>query len=452
MRSWFFAMALGLAVAAPTFAQSKSDDFFFKKGDVVVVIGDSITEQRLYSNYLEMWSVTRFPEHKLVFRNTGIGGDTSGGGNGRFKRDVAAFKPTAMTVDFGMNDGRYTKFEPKNFDPYMKGLQGMADQAKAPGIRVAWVTPQPEEFGQPGKQLVNYNLTLEKFSEGVAEIAKKNDGLFVDQFHPYLAVIEKAREADEKIRVTGGDAVHPGPPGQALMAASILKGLHFPKEVASVSIDASGKGDVVATNCTVSKVDLKDGVRFERLDKALPFFPEKAKSILKWTPLLEEMNHYGLQVKGLPAGTYEVRLGGKKAAEYSAEELAKGVNLASAALTTGPVADQAKEVAKAVDDKAGYFAGQIFGVMRGGGGPQKPAAKKAPKDASEADLKALAEKNAAAVKAWEEKAKEWNEKKPALLAERMAKMPALDAAIHAASQPKAYLVEIVLSKGTSEKK
>src|SRR3954470_7360057 len=118
-------------------------DFFFKDGDTVVMVGDSITEQHLYSNYVEMWTVTRFPSWKLTFRNTGIGGDTSGGGNARFKRDVLRYKPTAMTVDFGMNDGGYQPFNKARFDPYMKGLQGMADQAKAANIRVAWITPQP---------------------------------------------------------------------------------------------------------------------------------------------------------------------------------------------------------------------------------------------------------------------------------------------------------------------
>src|SRR5260370_24968126 len=121
------------------------------------------------------------------------------------------------------------------------GLRGIADQARAAKIRVAWVTPQPTERGEPGPQLVGYNQTLEKYSEGVGEIAKKNDGLFADQFHPYLAVMNKARETDPKIKITGGDAVHPGPPGQALMAASILKGMHFPREVSSAVIEASGK-------------------------------------------------------------------------------------------------------------------------------------------------------------------------------------------------------------------
>jgi len=53
----------------------------------------------------------------------------------------------------------------------------------------------------------------------------------VDQFHPYLAVMEKARAKDPKAVIMGGDHIHPGPPGQSVMAWAILKGLHFPKMV-----------------------------------------------------------------------------------------------------------------------------------------------------------------------------------------------------------------------------
>ena len=213
----------------------RAEDFFFKNGDVVVMIGDSITEQHLYSNYVEMWTVTRFPSWHLTFRNVGIGGDRSVGGNSRFARDVLIHKPTAMTVDFGMNDGSYRAFEEGTFKPYMDGLQGMADQAKSAKIRVAWATPQPLDTDEQGPTaLTGYNQTLEKFSDGVKVIAEKNGGVFVDQFHPYLAALDGARAKRPKYeRITGGDAVHPGPPGQALMAASILKGLHFPSLVSS---------------------------------------------------------------------------------------------------------------------------------------------------------------------------------------------------------------------------
>jgi lysophospholipase L1-like esterase len=352
---------VAFAMALPTSADAA--DFFFKDGDVVVMIGDSITEQHLYSNYVEMWTVTRFPAWKLTFRNVGIGGDRSPGGNGRFARDVLVHKPTAMTVDFGMNDGSYRAFEEATFKPYMDGLQGMADKAKAANIRVAWVTPQPLDMAEQGPTaLTGYNQTLEKFSDGVKTIADKNGGLFVDQFHPYLAALDQARGKSVKYdRITAGDAVHPGPPGQALMAASILKGLNFPSLVSAAEIDAASGRVLAAKNCTIENVSKKDGgLSFSRLDAALPFFPAEAASILPHAPILEELNDYRLKITGLSAGKYEVRIGGKKIAELTAEQLAAGSNLAAAALADGPIADQAKAVKAAVEAKNRFHHDQIF--------------------------------------------------------------------------------------------
>ncbi len=216
-----------------------AEEFFFKDGDKVVMIGDSITEQHLYSNFVETWTTTRFPNWKITFRNVGIGGDRSPGGNDRFARDVAFFKPTALTVDFGMNDGGYRAFDEPGFKAYMEGLRGIAVQAKAGRIRVAWLTPQPIDNAEPGPTaLKGYNETLEKYSVGVKMIADENGDLFVDQFHPYLNVLNEARAKQSPyVPISGGDAVHPWSPGQALMAAAILKGMRFPKLVSSVSID-----------------------------------------------------------------------------------------------------------------------------------------------------------------------------------------------------------------------
>src|SRR5438067_10747880 len=52
-------------------------DFLVHDGDRVVFLGDSITEQRLYTTYIEAYALTRHPEWKLTFRNVGWGGDTS---------------------------------------------------------------------------------------------------------------------------------------------------------------------------------------------------------------------------------------------------------------------------------------------------------------------------------------------------------------------------------------
>lgn len=340
-----------------------SAEFFFKDGDVIVMVGDSLTEQHLYSNYVELWTVTRFPEWKLTFRNVGISGDRSVGGNARFARDILLHHPTVMTVDFGMNDGSYRAFGDDTFKPFMDGLQGMADQAAKAGIRAAWITPQPLDTDEQGPTaLTGYNETLEKFSAGTKEIAGRNQGLFVDQFHPYLEVLNAVRSrSPEYARITAGDAVHPGPPGQSLMAASILKGLSFPTMVSSVEIDGGAGKLVTSQNCTVENIKVKDGrLSFSRLDRALPFFPEDAAGILPWASILEELNDYRLKVTGLPAGTYAIGLNGTKIAEINAEQLAAGTNIAAAALQAGPIADQVKAVRIAVENKNRFHHDMIF--------------------------------------------------------------------------------------------
>jgi len=402
---------------------ARAEEFFFKDGDRVVMMGNSITEQHLYSSYVEMWTVTRFPSWNITFRNVGIGGDRSTGGNNRFKRDVLRYKPSALTVDFGMNDGGYRAFDPAGFKTYLGGLQGIADQAKSAGIRVAWVTPQPLDTSEPGPTaLTGYNLTLEKYAAGMQSIAEKNGGLFVDQFHPYLAILDKARAAPKVAyeRITGGDAVHPGPAGQALMAYAILKGMHFPTRVSAVEIDLASPNSMKTANCQISGLmRAGDGIRFQRQDAALPFFPEEAEGILKWAPVREELNSYTLKVRGLKPGNYEVRLDDEKVAVYSAEELAKEVNMAKGALHAGPVAAQVKAVKAAVEAKNKFHHDRIFrGVVLAQAGPFPDW---------------LGIKLTAA---------EIEAKRQAAFAERMATMPDLDAAIRKALEIKPHTVEI----------
>jgi lysophospholipase L1-like esterase len=359
-------LAAGACLASGQEKSSAEAAFFFKDGDRVVCLGDSITEQHLYSNYLETWIVTRFPSWNITFRNAGISGDRATGGTIRFNRDVLSCNPTAMTVDFGMNDGGYRAFDAQLFNKYMAGMQGIADQARSNSIRVAWLTPQPVEKRDAGPAIEGYATTLEKYAEGVKVIAEKNAGVFVDQFHPYLDVMNKARAENPSNCVMAGDAVHPGPPGQVIMASAILKALNFPLLVSAVEIDAANLAVVKADQCRITGIvkGANGGIAFSRLDDALPFFPEQAASILKWTPILEEMNQYRLKVIGLNPGRYAVRLGGRKIAEYEAAALAAGVNLAQPALAIGPVADQVKAVVAAVQEKNTFYHDRIFrGIM-----------------------------------------------------------------------------------------
>ena len=63
----FFAAALSAAAVAP--------GEVFRDGDVVVFFGDSITHGGYYHEYITDYYRTRFPEARIRFVNSGIGGD-----------------------------------------------------------------------------------------------------------------------------------------------------------------------------------------------------------------------------------------------------------------------------------------------------------------------------------------------------------------------------------------
>jgi hypothetical protein len=58
-------------------------NFYLHDGDRVVFYGDSITDQRLYTTFVETYVITRFPQLKVSFVHSGVGGDrVTGGGAG----------------------------------------------------------------------------------------------------------------------------------------------------------------------------------------------------------------------------------------------------------------------------------------------------------------------------------------------------------------------------------
>lgn len=369
-RRRFFGLALSTAAVGAgdwslfrTFAAHAADasGFFFRNHDRVVMIGDSITEQHLHTNYVESYVRSRFPAWDLHFRNAGIGGDTSTGGNARTRRDVLSFHPTAVTITFGMNDaGYHYPPDPARLDAYVKGLQGMLDQMKPEHVRVAVLSSSPVEKKENGPALEGYDQTLEQFAAAARGVAQRNGAVFVDQFHPHLAALQRARDENAANRINGGDAVHPGPPGQILMAWAILKGLHAPALVSAAEIDGRRGRAGHTSNCSVHEVRrAQGGVSFVREDRALPWYvPPAARSILHWAPIVPELDEYTLRVTGLPEGRYRISVDGTEIGNASAAELGRGHNLALA--TEGPIAQQSKAVNDAVFAKNAYYHDRIY--------------------------------------------------------------------------------------------
>ena len=140
---WTFTHAQEAAATSPANAEFKPllGLLDLKDGDTFVFLGDSITHQCLYTQYVEDFYYTRFPKIHVHFHNAGVGGDRAKNALDRFDDDVAACKPKYVTMLLGMNDGGYSSYAQPVFDTYQKDMSTLLDKIAALGATAVPMTP-----------------------------------------------------------------------------------------------------------------------------------------------------------------------------------------------------------------------------------------------------------------------------------------------------------------------
>ncbi|MCY2994837.1 MAG: GDSL-type esterase/lipase family protein [Planctomycetota bacterium] len=385
-RKSLFLIVLVLASLAAT-VQTKAD-FPLQDGDVWVMAGDSITAQHLHSNYFEAFCFARYPQLKFAFRNSGVGGHTIPSTLARFEYDLAGWKPTVVSVELGMNDQGGTPTE-----KFVANMGLMVERIRGIKARPVIFSASPINNGSTLARLGGSNR-LHEYAVALKEFAANEKLPYADQFHILVdlwannkpqetlansLVIVKQLAQDQSL--TGGehlraflaaqdkiptkpvsmqgDPVHPGPCGQLMMAAALLKELGADGFVSSVTIDVSGKlGE--AKGCEVDQLKADGGkIEFDRLDQRLPFpVPDDARAVLPFYPTILELSQYTLKVTGLTSGTYTLKINGVETASVSAKDLAAGVNLTALGAPpetkeASPIVVQSRAILAAVAAKEG---------------------------------------------------------------------------------------------------
>jgi len=334
----------------------------FKNDETVCFLGDSITVRGQCQSMIANYYLTRFPERTIRFVNAGHAGDTAGGALSRLKEDVIEKKPTSVAIMLGMNDvsrGSYVAnpddkkkaAQQQALDRYKTNMVTVVSRirAEANEPKLFLITPSPfdqtvvldKDNNQPG-----CNDGLGRCAAFVRELAARNNGTVVDFHGPMTALNQEQQKKDPKWTIIGSDRVHPGAMGYLMMTWLFLKTQGAPAVVSKVVVDGAAGRATESVNAEVTAVTKKkDGVTFTVLEKALPFPVDPgAKSVLSLLPIEKELNQEILSVTGLAAGTYELKIDGTTVGRYSAEEFARGINLAFNEAT--PQFKQAQIVAK----------------------------------------------------------------------------------------------------------
>jgi len=330
----FFALLVTLFVAVVAMATPLPD------GTRLVFLGDSITEQLTYTRYVMNYFALRYPDVKISFRNAGWSGDTAPGGMERLQRDVLSLKPTVVTICFGMNDGGYASFDQGRYDRYIKSMTGLVQTLKEHGMRVVLLTPGvvDEDIDNKG-----YNDTLTRYAQGVKELAA-SEQVAVFDINALMGDVQARAKRDHPKFTMIPDSVHPDAPGQALMAYGLLKALGADGPAASVTIDASTRG-VASDRALVKNLRVTpQSVTFTRIDRAFPtYFDPEAVAVYDYAPIQQDLNQYPFQVTGLQSGDWKLTVDDVEVGVFSADDLAKGVDLGA---RTGPWQKLAEQVNK----------------------------------------------------------------------------------------------------------
>jgi lysophospholipase L1-like esterase len=224
---------------APATAVEHPEGLLLKKGDRVVMTGDSITQAGGYVRMVKAVVERTYADLGVQFFNAGISGNKVTDLLARAEQDIVAKQPTVITIAIGINDvwhgfdqdhpqgdGPNRVALPQYIETYEKLIALFKEKTRA---RIFLLTPTV--IGEDTERLGIKNAVLLPYGDAVRRLAVENglglielNDAFLFACHAFGMVTGEAKDSG---RLTG-DGVHMFAPGDFMMAAKILQAWGVP--------------------------------------------------------------------------------------------------------------------------------------------------------------------------------------------------------------------------------
>jgi lysophospholipase L1-like esterase len=339
---------------SPTAVKSPLARLDLSDGDSIVFYGDSITHQRLYTQYLGDYFYTRYPQMRLKLHNAGVSGSVAWEALERFDRDVAAYKPKYVFVLLGMNDGNHEPFNPTIYATYRKDMTTIFEKIEKIGATPIIMDPTmfdarvrraKRPHANPENTLM-YNAVMTYYGAWLREVAMDSGYGFVDVWGPMNNIAMELRKSNPTFTLVP-DAVHPGPAGHMVMTTAIIHDMGLSRQVSDIclALDAEKQHQVTATGGKLTDLKrLANGVEFIWQAASLPWVvPNEVQIDAQLHGLDNSMNDETLEIHGLAPGKYTLVIDGQNVGTYDTVQLEHHIELQENAKT--PQYQQALAVA-----------------------------------------------------------------------------------------------------------
>ncbi|MBP1663950.1 MAG: hydrolase family protein [Bacteroidetes bacterium] len=330
-----------------TLIANSQENNYFKAGDRICFVGNSITKDGEFIHNILLYQITRYPNQQINIFNCGIPGDVTQDVLDRLETDILIHKPTKVVIMIGMNDIKRWFYGSKitsNADTlqlqqeainlYKKNLAKLLSEFQSRSIGIILQTPtiydQTAKFATENK--FGSNDALKVCADFVCEQARKFKLPLVDYWTLMAQLNKKIQKEDPMSTIIGMDRIHPGSDGHLVMAYQFLKADKAPKFVSKICIYNNNKKSALKScNCEIKNVSLnKNKVTFTVKENSLPFptKPQQTKS-LSLIPFVDEFNVELLKVPVIKPGNYKLTIDGVLVGEFTGKQLQNGVNLTS---------------------------------------------------------------------------------------------------------------------------
>ncbi len=336
----FFSLVLSFNAVA----QEQGSGIVFKNGDRVCFIGNSITANGQFCNFISLYYAARFPNENVRFFNCGISGNSATGVIRRMEYDILVHQPTWSVVMLGMNDVNRGLYAPNSdtiqgikekrqaaLDNYKGKLEFIIQTLLKHNSKV--ILQKPTIYDQTGAlKSVNHvgvNDALGMCCKYIDELAVKYGLPVVDYWTILNKVNQVIQKDDPAVTIIGPDRIHPRVPGHFVMAYQFLRSTLAPGPLSRIEVNARSL-KMNADNCEIRDFQKKKG-RFLFLcrQNSIPFpVKDEARPALAYIPFTNEYDQQLLQVQGARKGNYDLLIDNVSVGRFTSDELAKGINLA----------------------------------------------------------------------------------------------------------------------------
>lgn len=350
-----------------------NEDLIIEKGDRLAIIGDSITEQKMYSRIIETYLTVCVPQLEVSVRQFGWSGETAAGFLRRMESDCLRFEPTLATLCYGMNDHRYRTYTQENGKWYLDNYSSVVERLQESGSKVILGSPGcvgkvPGWTNSDAYTLTQLNQNLATLRNIDVMLAKEMETPMADVFWNMLKASNVAQEKfGNDYAVPGKDGVHPGWSGQLIMAYTFLKSMGMNGNIGNIRVNLKKNQAKASSGHELIEFD-SGSVKLK--SSRYPFCAtgpmDKDNSIrsgMTLVPFNQELNRFRLIVRGGTADKYAITWG-DQTKTYKAENLRKGINLA-ADFIENPFLEAFQKVDSAVFKKQQYETRQIKQLFHG---------------------------------------------------------------------------------------